>query len=159
MIANRPLLASFCAVAFISANLAQAQNSLSPEGQAWLQTTIASGHSDLRWPDFSDYSKHVKKFYDFNGNSLWWVKGLEPTSQARQVITVLQQADQKGLSAGDYDGRSVERPGGETQACCTPAGGGRRGKVRSRAHRLPDAVHIRSPHWQSQSEAFRLRSR
>ena len=103
MIANRPLLASFCAVAFISANLAQAQNSLSPEGQAWLQTTIASGHSDLRWPDFSDYSKHVKKFYDFNGNSLWWVKGLEPTSQARQVITVLQQADQKGLSAGDYD--------------------------------------------------------
>ena len=60
--------------------------------------------SDLRWPDFSDYSKHVKKFYDFNGNSLWWVKGLEPTPQARQVIAVLQQADQKGLSAGDYDG-------------------------------------------------------
>ena len=104
MSANRPLVASFCAAAFISVSLVQAQTTLSSEGQAWLQTTIASGHSDLRWPDFSDYSKHVKKFYDFNGNSLWWVKGLEPTPQARQVIAVLQQADQKGLSAGDYDG-------------------------------------------------------
>ena len=104
MSANRPLVASFCAAAFISVSLVQAQTTLSSQGQAWLQTTIASGHSDLRWPDFSDYSKHVKKFYDFNGNSLWWVKGLEPTPQARQVIAVLQQADQKGLSAGDYDG-------------------------------------------------------
>ena len=104
MSANRPLVASFCAAAFISVSLVQAQTTLSSEGQAWLQTTIASGHSDLRWPDFSDYSKHVKKFYDFNGNSLWWVKGMEPTPQARQVIAVLLQADQKGLSAGDYDG-------------------------------------------------------
>jgi hypothetical protein len=34
---------------------------LSAEGQAWLRTAISSGASDLRWPDFSDYSKHVKK--------------------------------------------------------------------------------------------------
>jgi L,D-transpeptidase YcbB len=102
MIAIRPLVAFFCAATSISVSVAQAQT-LSPEGQAWLRTTIASGHSDLRWPDFSDYSKHVKKFYDFNGNFLWWVKGLEPTPQARQVIAVMQQADQKGLSAGDYD--------------------------------------------------------
>ena len=57
----------------------------------------------MRWPDFSDYSKHVKKFYEFNGNSLWWVKGMEPTAQARQVIALMLQADQKGLSADDYD--------------------------------------------------------
>ncbi len=86
MIAIRPLLALVCAITFISANVVHAQTALSPEGQAWLRTTIASGHSDLRWPDFSDYSKHVQKFYDFNGNSLWWVKGLDPTPQARQVI-------------------------------------------------------------------------
>jgi hypothetical protein len=34
---------------------------LSSEGQAWLLTTIGSGTSDLRWPNFSDYGKHVKK--------------------------------------------------------------------------------------------------
>ncbi len=69
-----------------------------------LHATISSGNSDLRWPDFSDYSKHVKKFYDSNGGSLWWVKDLEPTTQARQVIALILQASQKGLSADDYDG-------------------------------------------------------
>ena len=69
-----------------------------------LAATVSSGTSDLRWPDFSDYSKHVKKFYDLNGGSLWWVKDFEPTPQARQIIALLLQADQKGLSADDYDG-------------------------------------------------------
>ena len=59
---------------------------------------------DLRWPDFSDYSPHLNKFYELNENSLWWVKGMEPTPQARQVIALMLQADQKGLSADDYDG-------------------------------------------------------
>ncbi len=78
---------------------------LSSEGQAWLGDAISRGSfSDLRWPDFSDYSKHVKKFYEFNGDSLWWVKGMEPTTEARQVIALLLKADQKGLSAEDYDG-------------------------------------------------------
>ena len=78
---------------------------LSSEGQAALHATITSGSlPDLRWPNFSDYVQHVQKFYDFNGASLWWVKGLEPTAQARQVIALLQQAAEKGLSADDYDG-------------------------------------------------------
>ena len=78
---------------------------LSSEGQTWLGAAISGGSfPDLRWPDFSDYSKHVKKFYEFNGDSLWWVKGMEPTAQARQVIALLLKADQKGLSAEDYDG-------------------------------------------------------
>jgi L,D-transpeptidase YcbB len=77
---------------------------LSSEGQAWLGGAISSGSfADLRWPDFSDYSKHAKKFYEFNGDSLWWVKGMEPTTQARQVIALMLQADHKGLSADDYD--------------------------------------------------------
>src|SRR5580658_4405202 len=87
-----------------SSNSAKA-GELSPAGQSWLRTAISSGNlPDLRWPDFSDYSKHVKKFYDFNGDSLWWVKGMEPTPQARQAIALMLQADQKGLSADDYDG-------------------------------------------------------
>lgn len=78
---------------------------LSADGQAWLRATISRGSfPDLRWPNFSDYSKHVQKFYEFGGDSLWWVKGMEPTPQAQQVIAVLLQADQKGLSAEDYDG-------------------------------------------------------
>lgn len=78
---------------------------LSAEGQASLRAAISSGNlTDLRWPDFSDYSKHVEKFYELNGGSLWWVKGMEPTPQARQVIALMLQADQKGLSADDYDG-------------------------------------------------------
>jgi len=78
---------------------------LSSESQAWLATAISSGSfPDLRWPDFSDYRQHVKKFYELNGNSLWWVNGMEPTPQARQVITLMLQADQKGLAADDYDG-------------------------------------------------------
>jgi L,D-transpeptidase YcbB len=78
---------------------------LSSEGQTWLHAAINAGSSpDLRWPDFSDYAGHVKKFYDLNGDSFWWVDGMEPTPQARQVIALMLQADQKGLSADDYDG-------------------------------------------------------
>lgn len=78
---------------------------LSSQSQVWLRAAINAGSfPDLRWPDFSDYSKHVERLYELNGGSLWWVKGMEPTPQARQVIALILQADQKGLSAEDYDG-------------------------------------------------------
>lgn len=78
---------------------------LSAEGQSSLRAIIEAGNlSDLRWPDFSDYGKHLKKFYDSYGYSLPWVRGMQPTAQARQVIAILQDAEQKGLSAEDYDG-------------------------------------------------------
>jgi murein L,D-transpeptidase YcbB/YkuD len=78
---------------------------LGAEGQASLRAIIQSGNlTDLRWPDFSDYEKHVQKFYESYAYSLPWVRGMEPTPQAQQVIAVLLQAEQKGLSAEDYDG-------------------------------------------------------
>jgi L,D-transpeptidase YcbB len=78
---------------------------LSTDGQASLRAIIQSGSlSDLRWPDFSDYDKHVQKFYDSYGYSLPWVRDMQPTAQAQQVISLLLQADQKGLAAEDYDG-------------------------------------------------------
>jgi L,D-transpeptidase YcbB len=58
----------------------------------------------LRCPDFIDYSKHVKKFYELNGDVLWWVKDLGPTPQARQAIALLLRAGENGLCADDYDG-------------------------------------------------------
>lgn len=68
-------------------------------------TAIGSGSlPDLLLPDFSDYRKRVEKFYEFNGYSLWWVKRMEPTAQAREAIAVMLQAGQKGVSADDYDG-------------------------------------------------------
>jgi murein L,D-transpeptidase YcbB/YkuD len=88
-----------------SANSVAPLQQLTPEGQAVLRATIDSGNlAQLRWPDFSDYTKLVKEFYNLYGNSLPWVREMQPTAQAQQVIALLQQADQKGLSAEDYDG-------------------------------------------------------
>jgi L,D-transpeptidase YcbB len=78
---------------------------LGAEGQASLRATVQAGNlADLRWPDFSDYENHVQKFYESYGYSLPWVRGMEPTPEALQIIAVLLQAEQKGLSAEDYDG-------------------------------------------------------
>jgi L,D-transpeptidase YcbB len=78
---------------------------LGAEGQASLRAIVQAGNlADLRWPDFSDYQKHVQKFYESYGYSLPWVKGMQPTPEAQQIIAILLQADQKGLSAEDYDG-------------------------------------------------------
>ena len=86
-------------------NSAAPLQQLSSEGQSALRSIVQSGNlTDLRWPDFSDYEKHVQKFYDSYGYSLPWIKDMQPTPQAQQVIAVLLQVDQKGLSAEDYDG-------------------------------------------------------
>jgi murein L,D-transpeptidase YcbB/YkuD len=78
---------------------------LSSDGQGSLRAIIQAGNlSALRWPDFSDYEKHIQKFYESYGYSLPWVRGTEPTAQAQQVIALLLQAEQKGLAAEDYDG-------------------------------------------------------
>jgi murein L,D-transpeptidase YcbB/YkuD len=88
-----------------SAKPVSAPQPLSPEGQASLRAILqAANLSDLRWPDFSDYGKHVQKFYAAYGDSLVWVRGMQPTVQAQQVIALLLEAEQKGLSAEDYDG-------------------------------------------------------
>jgi murein L,D-transpeptidase YcbB/YkuD len=84
---------------------------LSSDGQASLRGIIRSGNlSELRWPDFRDYDKHVQKFYESYGYSLPWIRGMQPTAQAQQLISILLKAEQKGLAAEDYDGpRWVDR--------------------------------------------------
>ena len=78
---------------------------LSPDGQASLRAIVQAGNlPELRWPDFSDYRAHVQKFYDSYGEALPWVRGMQPTTQAQQLIAILSNAEQKGLSADDYDG-------------------------------------------------------
>jgi murein L,D-transpeptidase YcbB/YkuD len=89
----------------ISAKSAAPPQQLNAEGQASLRAITQAGKlADLRWPDFSDYDKHAQKFYESYGYSLPWVREGKPTAQAQQVIALLLQAEQKGLSAEDYDG-------------------------------------------------------
>ncbi|MGH9745733.1 MAG: L,D-transpeptidase family protein [Candidatus Acidiferrales bacterium] len=106
-------VALVCGGVIVSARRALAQpgaaaappQQLSPEGRASLQTMIAAGNlAELRWPNFSDYGKHLQYFYDSYGYALPWVRGMEPSPQARQIIALFLNADQKGLSAEDYDG-------------------------------------------------------
>lgn len=59
---------------------------------------------ELRWPDFSDYRKHLRNFYGANGYALVWTRGGRVTPQARTVIAMFEAAGAKGINAVDYDG-------------------------------------------------------
>ena len=59
--------------------------------------------AELRWPDFSDYRKHLRNFYGSAGYELAWIRDGKPTSQALNVIDVLKAADAKGVDALAYD--------------------------------------------------------
>jgi len=96
---------------------AQAQkspaHSLSAEGPAsgaQIRAMVAAGRlADLRWPVFSDFKAEVDRFYR-PSYALAWVRGGKPTAAAQELISILESAEQEGLSAEDYDGpRWAER--------------------------------------------------
>ena len=134
-------------------------NLLTAESQALLRAAIDGGNSDLHWPDFTDYTKHVKKFYDLSGGTLWWVKDLEPTPQARQLITLLLQAGQKGLSAEDYDGPLWSNRLAALKPSTRQPAEANAVKFDRRAYGLRHEVYLRPPHRQGESEAHGLRVR
>jgi len=71
---------------------------------AALRPLVASGKLvSLRWPDFRDASGDTAKFYAGRGYAPAWVDGTGPTAQANLVVSILQNAAQKGLNAEDYD--------------------------------------------------------
>ena len=71
---------------------------------ARLRGIVASGRlEDLRWSDFSNYRSQLASFYSPSGYTLAWVRDGKPTSQAFELIRVLQDADREGLRAEDYD--------------------------------------------------------
>jgi len=71
---------------------------------AALRPLVASGKLvSLRWPDFRDASGDTAKFYADRGYAPAWVDGTGPTAQANLVVSILQNAAQKGLNAEDYD--------------------------------------------------------
>jgi len=70
-----------------------------------IQSLVEKGSMDeLRWPDFSDYRKHLRNFYAPSGWALAWSRDGKPTPQALTVIDLLQAADAKGINSADYDG-------------------------------------------------------
>jgi murein L,D-transpeptidase YcbB/YkuD len=82
-----------------------AAESLSPNGQQELHAIVDSGRlADLQWPDFSNYGKWVKEFYDSGSYGLAWTHAGKPTAQARELIAILDDAEEKGLDSKDYDG-------------------------------------------------------
>jgi murein L,D-transpeptidase YcbB/YkuD len=85
---------------------ARASSAQKPEGAAGrLSAIVASGNlADLRWPDFSDYVVHLTNFYRPAGYKLAWIRDGQPTAQALELISIFQEAGQKGLVAEDYDG-------------------------------------------------------
>src|SRR5438067_406803 len=58
---------------------------------------------EMRWPDFTDYRKHIRNFYAPRGFEPAWVANGKPTPQALGVIALLDAADAKGINAVDYD--------------------------------------------------------
>jgi murein L,D-transpeptidase YcbB/YkuD len=85
---------------------------ISPSAHAKpLHALVLSGRlDDLRWPDFSDHRGDVENFYSRSGYSPAWLQDGRPTTQALQMIDILQQADADGLRADDYDAsRWLER--------------------------------------------------
>ena len=99
----------FVVFSVLSPAVARAASPSAPQiafsAQQALGSLIDSGTlADLRWPNFTDCRDDVKSFYGSSNYSLAWLKDKRPTSQALAVITALEQADQVGLGAEDYDG-------------------------------------------------------
>lgn len=86
-------------------------------GPATIRTLVEAGHDDdLRWPDFSDYRKHLVNFYEPLGYAFAWSRNGKVTPQALAVIALFESADVKGINAVDYDG---SRWGARLQALST----------------------------------------
>jgi hypothetical protein len=109
---------------------------LSSDGQASLRGIVQSGSlSELHWPDFSDYDKHVQKFYESYGYSLPWVSGPE------------------GIVGRGLRWAALERSTGETQTRLIATIGSRRSAIRCCANRLCNEICLGPSHREGESEA------
>ncbi len=82
----------------------QAMPPASPAVSAKLQEIAESGHlAEMQRGDFTDYKKLFAAAYDASGFAPLWLRGSMPTPQAKGVIDVIEQSEQKGLTPADYD--------------------------------------------------------
>jgi L,D-transpeptidase YcbB len=77
---------------------------VSAKDTAELRRAIDAGTlEDLPWPIFQAYKSEAVKFYESLGNRLAWIANSQPTPQARQMIQILQGAEEQGVDPEDYD--------------------------------------------------------
>src|ERR1051326_1284662 len=96
---------------------------LGPQGEQQLRKIIQAGTlSDLQSPNFPRQRASVKSFYEETGYKLAWSENGKPTRQARELVQILNDAEQKGLDSKDYDGgrwaervKSLEGGGSEAE--------------------------------------------
>lgn len=60
--------------------------------------------TELRWPDVSDYRKHLDAFYRTRNDAPAWTRNGRATQQAIAITRLFAAADDKGVRASDYDG-------------------------------------------------------
>jgi murein L,D-transpeptidase YcbB/YkuD len=78
---------------------------LSADGKAGLNAYLdAAQLPDLQYPNFENYRREAKEFYEASGDRLPWLADNRPSRQAWEVIKALQAADSEGLNPIDYDG-------------------------------------------------------
>jgi murein L,D-transpeptidase YcbB/YkuD len=78
---------------------------LTSEGAVALHALVDTTElPDLRPPGSEKFRTELKEFYDSFDNTLPWVRGSRPTSQARAIVPLLESAETKGLRPEDYDG-------------------------------------------------------
>jgi L,D-transpeptidase YcbB len=71
---------------------------------ARLGAIVASGRlDDLRWPNFANYRPQLTNFYRPSAYELAWVRNGQPTTQATELIQILEDAESEGLRAEDYE--------------------------------------------------------
>jgi murein L,D-transpeptidase YcbB/YkuD len=84
--------------------LLQAQVASPTSAATELRAIVASGRlDDLRWPDFSDYRKHLVDFYEPAGYAPAWVRAGAPSPQALALIARFRDSWKKGLDPEAYD--------------------------------------------------------
>ncbi len=65
---------------------------------------VTSGRqASLAWPDFSDYTERIRKFYEPSSYAFAWTRDGAATEQAKAMIAAFRRADAKGLRSEDYD--------------------------------------------------------
>jgi murein L,D-transpeptidase YcbB/YkuD len=79
---------------------------LSDRGANELRTILnvvkLAAFGDQRLTSFAD---EAQELYNSTDHSLLWVENRRPTAQAREILSRLQHAEEKGLDPEDYDGR------------------------------------------------------
>lgn len=80
-----------------------AASALGSEQEELRSVVAQSVMPELRWPDFTDYRKHLENFYAPLEYREVWIRNGVPTEQALAVIALLRDADGKGINAADYD--------------------------------------------------------